>query len=206
MYVIAHNGTKAYNKDLKEQGWCFSFMQELRVITLSDSLVSVINDPDNISYVKRKSLGYELNILLTNTDLNLPYARIDSTTDGLLAAQDCGETDFIDEPFNPDDYPDIEVNTITKQKFLKLKKSAASDFNVNDPVKKTNGRIIIADVEFKDNKGEGDLPNTYDYLGEYKAMQAYVIRLTCEACEEYTYMNYIVHWISLTFQKTGNQQ
>ncbi|KGO87864.1 hypothetical protein Q765_05105 [Flavobacterium rivuli WB 3.3-2 = DSM 21788] len=188
MYVIAHNGTKAYTKDLKERGRCFPFMQELRVITVSDSLVSVINNTDNNSYVKRKTLGYELNIVLTKTELNKPYSHIDNTTDSLLTTSDCGKTGGIDEPFNPDDYPDMEVDTITKLEFLKLEKSAVSDFKINNAVKKVNGTITIAGVEFKDNKGEGDLPNTYDYLGEYKAMQAYVILLTCEACEQYYYM------------------
>ncbi len=31
------------------------------------------------------------------------------------------------------------------------------------------------------------MPNTYEYVGEYPAYRAYLLRYICEACEEYSY-------------------
>ena len=196
-YVIAHNGAKAYTKDWGEKGWCYPFMQKLPVVYEHDSIVGVTDSYDTeIVYIKKRNVGSELDISLTDTDLNQPYVQTDYPVPR-MPYENCGVPGSGEEAFTPGDYPDIEVTSVTKEQFLKIKKTSVEHFTANEAVKKVNGITAIGPERFTDSLGEGDLPNTWTYMGEFKALNAVLLQYTCEACEEYSYV--------LINKKTGKE-
>ena len=192
-YVIPQNGTQAFTMNREYAGFCYDRNSMLYVLSETDSLLTVTDnssETEQLFYVRKKAVGSELDITLNDTDLNAPYREGQYYEQKHFSGDNCGEageSPTIDT-FNPEDYPDIEVNLITEKEFRKMKRTAVEHFEVNDAIKKADSTIIIAGEEFKDSTGEGDMPNTFYCEGEIRVLNAYLLLYVCEACEEYEHV------------------
>ncbi|AWH85781.1 hypothetical protein HYN59_11965 [Flavobacterium album] len=190
-YVIPQNGTKAFGMDRQDARFCYREKSKVYILDEADSLFLVADDAqrETLFYIQKKAVGTELDIPLDNADLNAPFREKQYGTENYISGENCGEAgEFTsDYLFNPDDYPDVEVNLITEKEFNKMKKTSVEYFEINNAITKKDSTITIAGKEFRDGKGDGGMPNTYIYAGEYKALHAYLLLYVCEACEEYTY-------------------
>jgi len=199
-YVIPRSGTQAFTLNREYAGFCFDCKSLMYVISETDSLLMVAHDTDRdtLFYVRKNEVGTELDIPLDNSEVNVPFrdnTRRDygpNDNDG-DEANACGEAAVkrggftYTDTFNPDDYPDFEVNLITEKEFSKMLKTSIQHFEENEAVKKVDSTLTIANKQFKDGRGEGNMPNTYFYEGEYKVLNAYLLLYVCEACEEYSH-------------------
>ncbi|MES2487764.1 MAG: hypothetical protein V4581_17690 [Bacteroidota bacterium] len=199
-YVIPRSGTQAFTLNREYAGFCFDCKSLLYVISETDSLLMVAHDinRDTLFYVRKNAVGTELDIPLDNSEVNEPfghrnYRDYDPNDSDGQASRACGEAavksgEFTyTDTFNPDDYPDVEVNLITEKEFSKMQKTSIQHFEENEAVKKVDSTITIGKMQFRDGRGEGNMPNTYFYEGEYKALNAYLLLYVCEACEEYSH-------------------
>jgi len=198
-FVIPRSGTQAFTLNREYAGFCFDCKSLLYVISETDSLLMVAHDTnrDTLFYVRKNAVGTELDIPLDNNEVNELFRGSDYTyynqVDEWNAVPACGETavkngEFTySDSFNPDDYADVEVNLITEKEFSKMLKTSIQHFEENEAVKKVDSTLTIANKQFKDGRGEGNMPNTYFYEGEYKVLNAYLLLYVCEACEEYSH-------------------
>jgi hypothetical protein len=199
-YVAPRSGTQAFILNREYAGFCFDCKSLLYIISEADSLLLVAHDTqrDALFYVCKNAVGTALDIPLDNTELNEPFQEnsnryTNQNNNDNDEARICGEPAIksgefnYTDGFNPDDYPDVEVNLITEKEFGKMQKAAVKHFEANNAVKKSNGVITIGGVAFKDEETELDYPDTFDYAGEYKGLNAYLLLYTCHECEEYTF-------------------
>ncbi|QYJ68201.1 hypothetical protein [Flavobacterium litorale] len=190
VYVITRNGAKAYNENGNKLDWCFAFKAKLLVVTEKGNLLGVTSiyrrKKADTYYIKKSDTGNASDIPINNLDLNERYSDYEDYS-GYITQTHCIEyfEDEVEE-FIPSNYTDVEVNLITKNEFLQFEKNAITNFSANNAVKKTDGVITIGTKQFVDTLGEGNLPNTFTYVGEYKLL-GYVIQLACHACEDYVY-------------------
>lgn len=192
-YIINRNGAKAYNLQHKYSGLYLRFRASFYVVAEKDSLVTVSvrkNNTDNFFYVNKKDIGKETDLPITNSDLNEKY--VDNTHNlnesfYYVEKEEGEQENSYEEYFNPEDYPDVMVTLITKKEFMKMAPKTLNNIIENKAVVKKNGTITIGKQKFTDEPDDGDQPNIYSYIGEYKSLNAYLVRLMCSACEEYTY-------------------
>jgi hypothetical protein len=192
-YVITQNGTQAFTMNREYAGFCYDRNSLLYVLGETDSLLTVTDnssEKEQLFYVHKKAIGTEPDITLDNTDLNEPFREGHYYQQKHFSGDNCGEAGELPtaDAFNPEDYPDIEVNLITEKEFRKMKRTAVEHFEVNEAIKKTDSTITIAGKGFQDGRGEGNLPNTFYYEGEIKALNGYLLLYVCEACEEYEHI------------------
>lgn len=142
--------------------------------------------------IHRKEVDTETQPPLSAYYLNMQYEDwklLSEQTASELAS--IGNKDSInatyENDFNPDDYKDIEVSSISKDQFNEMQKGSQKLFSANKTIKKVNGVITIGSKQFVDTKENPGYSNSYEYLGEYKFLNAYVLLYICTECESYSY-------------------
>jgi hypothetical protein len=203
VYIVDRDGAKIYseNEEGEAELSCIRFGEPVYVYSERDSLVGVapIGERDNIYYILKSATGSETDIPLTNDDLNKEFDEHEHAYDRIKVYNCNNDISYNIEQIAADTsrYPDVEVSLIALKEFKKMKKTAAKHLVFNNAVLKTDSVISIGTVKFEDGRGEGNMPNTYEYVGEYSFLDSYLLRYICEACEEYTYF--------LIDKKTGRE-
>lgn len=193
VYVTSLKGAEIFEKNGDKAYWGYPFGTPLSVINENDSLLGVLAlNKDIITYVKKKDIGTETEIPLSSYYLNLSYDDSKAFHERIITENEYWDSsdnytnDYYDKYFNPDDYKDIEVNTISKKQFREIQATVPKLFSSNTAVKKINGIISIGKEQFKDSVSEY-YSNIYTYLGEYPSLGAYVLQYMCSECEDYSY-------------------
>ena len=195
--IINRNGARAYTEKQEYTGFCFKYGTMLPVIKELDDVVMVAFsghdrlENDDFFYINKKSIGKETEIPLDNFDLNERYTERNWQDNEMSFEENCGErqVEYGDEesPFTGEEYQDVVVTLIPEKEFLKMKSSATDYLTVDKTVKKKGKTIIIGGQKFTDSFSEGDQPNIYTYVGDYKELNAALLQYMCSVCEEYSY-------------------
>ncbi len=130
-YVTSQNGAKAYTKMGEDAGWCFDYSETLSIVAERDSLWGVDTN-DGIFYIRKIKAGSISNLLSDNEYLNKSF-ELDDTEKQRYSCEEDAET----VPFNSSDYPDIEVNAITRAEYERHKKNALPNLVINKAIIKT---------------------------------------------------------------------
>jgi hypothetical protein len=199
VYTISFKGTEVFNKNGKQQFWGYPFGSRLLVINDSDPLLAVVSAPyrqntyPSVFYVKRQEVGTETEIPLNNYYLNLTYENCKLFHGQIIDENSYWEdneaqadTNY-EKNFDSNNYTNIEINSVNKEQFNKMLKSSQKLFSANNAIKKANGIIMIGSKQFVDTKENLGYSNSYEYLGEYKFLNAYVLLYICTECESYSY-------------------
>ena len=197
-YIINPDGARAYTEKQEYAGFCFKYETMLPVIKeLGDVVLVAFSGHDRLQndeffHINKKSIGKETDIPLDNFDLNERYTERDWRDEKISFEDNCGkrEVDASDEEsqFIGYEYPDAVVTLITEKEFLKIKSTATNYLTVDKTIKKKGKTINIGGQKFTDSFSEGDQPNIYTYVGEYKKLNSSLLQYMCSACEEYSYL------------------